>query len=1107
MQGSKPVPMDGACSPKLVCPAMQFRVILFSLLATLPTALVVAGDYQSLVSQAKPLAWWRFDDLDEGRARDAQPLGLHGRYSSGAVNRRGVGGLGVTFGTAAARVEVQLTDEQNQKIESAFNGSFTLEFWLRDDASAPDGSTNYSLFYKADRKAFTANSIWMYRARQDGHYHFRIDGGEDRRIALTIRNPAGARSAGDQLWHHIVVAVDRTARPHVALGFVDGKAVAQANIPIADISNNGPLLIGNNHHQNSPWQGGIDELAVYARALSVESVMRHYQAGLKMLKSLASRPVSIDSKRDFFELTIRPLLVEKCASCHSGEPDAESSLSVVSRRALLGGGDFGPAIVPGHADDSLLIHAVKRIHKELRMPPDDVDALSRSEVSALERWINQGAIWPNDDTVSPARPDVVGASSSELAESSHWSLLPRDVVEPPDVDGPRWGENAIDSFLEAKRRDVGLSASGRADRRTLIRRATFDLTGLPPTPAEVDAFVGDSGGDRIAFARVVDRLLASKHYGERQGRQWLDVARYADTQGDVGDIPIPTAYLYRNWVIDSFNSDMPFDSFLQAQIAGDILARDCSDRDKARSLVIATGFLALSRRFGNTKKDDINLTIEDTLDTIGRGVLGLTLRCARCHDHKFDPILQTDYYGLYGIFESTVYPWMGMSNEKSPSDLAPAVPGADSQRKANEYWALITRYEYQINNHFRPWLKPTLDEYRAVTRQLEASESSEKGELLKRLRSRREELLNRHSGRFRELMIHGLNWIKSEKKRLAENPGIEFVFGVSEGQAHDARLHRRGNRRTPGPIVPRRFPVVLTGPKSVEISLGSGRLELASWLTRPEHPLTARVIVNRIWKQHFGRGLVSTADNFGRQGEAPSHPGLLDWLADRFVRDGWSLKTLHRHIMQSSTYALDSHGRSSDHIKADPENVYLWRFARRRLDAEEIRDSMLAVSGRLDRTQGGPHPFKPWHAVRYSLNRPFHDEFPTNRRSVYLMTQRLFRDSFLGLFDGPDTNSSTSDRNSASIPSQALYLMNSPFVKQQAEALARRLANEADDEQQQITRLYRLTLGRVPEDDERELSTTFLSLYRDAAGAKNDDDGLAALCRTMLTSNEFFFVD
>ena len=839
----------------------------------------------------------------------------------------------------------------------------------------------------------------------------------------------------------------------------------------------------------------------------------------------------LTAKREFFELKVRPLLLDRCATCHSGELDADAPVSMLSRSAIVTGGDYGPAIVPGRSEDSLLVHAVRRTHKELRMPPDNEDSLTREEADVLARWIDDGAVWPGSDKVPGSETSggsELHANAIPFDEALDWALRPRQVVTPPDVADPRWSSNAIDRIVHQQRLNGGVTAAAKADRRTLIRRVTLDLIGLPPVPQAVESFVNDPADDATALAIVVDRLLASDQYGERQGRLWLDVARYADTQGDVGDIPIQTAWLYRNWVINALNRDMPYDRFLQAQLAGDILSLTTEDEQLKRELTIATGFIALSRRFGNEKKESMHLTIEDTIDTIGRGVLGLTLRCSRCHDHKFDPISNADYYGLYGIFESTTYPWMGMSVEKSPSDLSPAIPGREAREKATSYWALIARYEYQINNHFRPWLKPTLVEYKDVTGKLKPLEvelatlqaqPDGKGTRIDKvqrqitgLSARRDKLLKVRGGKFRELMLHGLTWIKNEKLRLAKNPEVELVFAVGEGNAHDTKLHRRGNPANLGNIVPRHLISTISGAKHPTIGSGSGRLELARWLTDPDHPLTARVIVNRIWQQHFGRGLVATPDNFGRQGSAPSHPELLDWLANRFVEDGWSFKSLHRLVVLTETYQLAStDGDDAAACEQDPDNVLLWRYARRRLDAESIRDSILSVSGQLLEEQPAAHDIDPWYRHRYSLNAPFHKEVDTNHRSVYLLTQRLFRHSLLGLFDSPDRNTSTARRDSSNVPAQALFLMNSPFIKQQATALAQRVIVEGDDNDARIDRLYRLIYGRPVHDVERNEILAFLAQYRAAADVPQSSDTApseyVALCRTLLTSNEFFFID
>lgn len=883
--------------------------------------------------------------------------------------------------------------------------------------------------------------------------------------------------------------------------------------------------------------------------------------GLMIILTLAAtfRPVraadvsrsTTTQKERFFETDIRPLLIRKCLDCHSGEDSDESTLAITSRGNLLKGADFGPTILSGRSEDSVLIQAVKWTHKELHMPPEPDDRLSRDEVAALSKWIDDGAVWPASSETGES--PVVSSPArlpGKTVETDHWSFQPRRLVAPPGVDDTRWSHNPIDRFLEAARQTQGLTAVHGADRQTLIRRVTFDLIGLPPTPQEIAEFVSDPRSDEDAWPAVVDRLLKSPHYGERWGRHWLDIARYADTQGDVGDIPIPDAWRYRNWVIDALNDDLPIDRFLQAQIAGDVIAAELTSasggslpdekaatsvsEETVRDLIVATGFISLAQRFGNSKEEQLHLTIENTIDTLGRGVLGLTLRCSRCHDHPFDPILQTDYYGLYGIFDSTTYPWMGMSIEKSPSALAPATADPAAKKQVDEFWKTITRYEYQINNHFRPWLKPTLDEFKLVNRQWQQATKS--GSVPDKLAQQRDELLARYKGRFRDLMLHGLGWLKKEKEKLAENPPVKMVFGVGEGRPHDANIQRRGEPTRKGSVTPRRFLQVTDGPDAPRIAAGSGRLELARWLTRADHPLVPRVIVNRIWQRHFGRGLVTTSDNLGVRGEKPSHPELLDWLAEQFVNhDGWSLKAMHRRIVLTRTYRLSSlpalhaasigtpnakNARSDDATdprQIDSTNSYLWRFQRRRLEAEAIRDAMLSASGQLDRSQGGPHPLPAWHKKRYSLNGPFHEEYETNKRSVYLLTQRLFDHSFLGLFDSPDTSQTTSQRTSADVAGQALFLMNSPFIRQQSDAFAERLLRERKTNRERIDFAFALAYGRPAEDEELLRLTEFIDQFSkrvisdtgntEASNGDAERQTWTAVARTILTSNEFFFID
>ncbi len=698
-----------------------------------------------------------------------------------------------------------------------------------------------------------------------------------------------------------------------------------------------------------------------------------------------------------------------------------------------------------------------------------------------------------------------GTAAQPSPHSDHWSFQARADVAPPTDVPVDWSRSGIDRFVSAGHQAHGVRPVGLADRRTLIRRATFDLVGLPPTSEEMDAFLKNPDDDEAAFAALVDRLLASPHHGERWGRHWLDVARYADTQGDVGDFPIPAAWRYRNWVIDALNRDLPYDEFLRRQIAGDLLAEEESSPEAATESIVATGYLALSRRFGNTKDKDMHITIEDTLDALGRGVLGLTFRCARCHDHKFDPLTVADYYGLYGVFASVRYPWMGASDAKSPSDLSPGIPGKEPQVKVDEYFRLITRYEYQMNNHFRPWLKPTLDAYRDTMKRLEAAKK--KGGDLKKLEKERAKHLGFRGGRFRELMLHGLNWIKQEKARLGEHPPYEFAFAVSEGKPRDVHIQLKGDPKNEGKVAGRRAPSLFGG-ASFANERNSGRVELAEWLTRDDHPLTARVIVNRVWALHFGRGLVDTLDNFGVEGGRPTHPELLDWLAGRFVEDGWSLKRLHRRILLSRAWRLAA-ARPEDELDSDPGNKWLWHHPRRRLEAEAIRDAMLYVSDRLDTRPGGAHPFQPWHTRRYSLNAPFHEEFPTLKRSVYLMTQRMFKHSFLGLFDGPDTASANAARRTTNNAGQALYLMNSEFVRTQSLCFADRALERPGSQEDRLQWIWRRSYGRAASAEELKAAGAHVAAFM--AGAENrghlEREAWASLCRAVITSNEFLFVD
>jgi cytochrome c553 len=764
---------------------------------------------------------------------------------------------------------------------------------------------------------------------------------------------------------------------------------------------------------------------------------------------------TVADRETFFEVRVRPVLAGRCFKCHGGDK-VSSGLRVDSREALLKGGERGPALVPGDAAKSLLLRAMRHQDEGLKMPPNA--KLSEQTVQDIATWIGQGAAWP----ATTARPDL-------FAAQKHWAFRLVQAVAPPP-DPTRWSNNPVDRFVATRRHAEGLKPVREADRLALLRRVTFDLIGLPPSPEEVRTFLADQRPD--AYERLVDRLLSSSHYGERWGRHWMDVVRYADTAGDNADYPVPEARLYRDWIIDAFNADKPFDQFLREQLAGDVLARE-GPRERYAEQVIATTFLGLSRRYLTAPYEQWHLTLEDTIDTVGRAFLGLTVRCARCHDHKFDPVTKEDYYALYGIFASTQFPFAGseeFASMKRPREhfvsLRPAAEAAPlleaRSRKLSELQTTIARMERE---------RQPADKLNPLRGQLEAL------------------------------------------RRTNLPPELPGAYAVSEGKPVDVAVHIAGDPDRTGPVVKRGVPKFLTGRTPFIIAPdSSGRLELARWLTSPDNPLTARVFVNRVWQWHFGKGLVATPSNFGLRGEAPTHPELLDWLASEFVRGGWSVKRLHRLIVLSRTYRLAS---ADDTISAarDPGNRWYWRFDRRRLDAESLRDAMLAASGRLDLRRPGPHPFPPITAWSWTQHAPFKDVYPSDHRSVYLMTQRLKRHPFLALFDGPDTNVSTDTRTSSTVPLQALFVLNNRWAHEQAEGLARRVLSRSSDGNSRVDLAFELTWGRPASHVELQTALRYVERYRDGlarsgvSGESQEVQAWSSLARVLLAANEFIYVD
>ncbi len=783
---------------------------------------------------------------------------------------------------------------------------------------------------------------------------------------------------------------------------------------------------------------------------------------------------------EFFEKRIRPILVNHCYECHSIEgKTSEGGLLVDSRAGLLKGGESGPALVPGNPDKSLFIVAIQHTEKELRMPPDQ--KLSVAQRADLVAWVKMGAPDPRQSVAATVATASQRPKSTIDIEAGRkfWSLQPLRADKLPQVKNTNWPRTSIDHFVLAKLEEHALAPNHDADKRTLLRRVTFDLTGLPPTPDELASFLSDASPD--AFAVVVDRLLASPRYGERWGRHWLDVVRYADTCGNASDYPVPQAHKYRDWVIRAFNRDLPYDQFLREQIAGDLLSSD-SDAER-HERIVATGYLAMARRFGGSREGEFHLTLEDTIDNLGRTILGSSLACARCHDHKFDPFTMSDYYGLFGILSSTRYPFPGAEASKVPLDFVPLMP-------PDEITAL---------------LKPHREKLSAVDAQIKLLEAEAVG--LKKLPEGDEKVakLKANTQAIGEAK-------KSRQQTLDATPVINDAYAVAEGKPINARIQVRGDPKRLGDEVARHFPVALGGQELPRDFAASGRLQLAEWLVDRNNPLTARVMVNRLWQNHFGSGLVQTPNDFGRQGRAPTHPELLDHLAAQFMRHDWSIKAMHKQILLSHTWQQASDGAALSEQR-DPQNELLGRFSRRRLDAEAIRDTLLFVSGTLDESSTGGHPFPATHSWTFSQHKPFVAVYESKRRSVYLMQQRQRKNPYLALFDGADPSTSTGARLLSTTPLQALFLMNDPLTHGAAKEFAQRVTTSTSDELTRLATTYRWAFSRVPSDAELAECREFLQTYRTQLSAlKTPADQLesqawSALARALMSSNEFIFID
>jgi cytochrome c553 len=690
---------------------------------------------------------------------------------------------------------------------------------------------------------------------------------------------------------------------------------------------------------------------------------------------------------EFFEKSIRPLLADNCFNCH-GPQKQKAGLRLDSRAAMLAGGDNGPVIVPGNPDKSLLVKAV-HYKDELRMPPKE--QLKPKQIADLANWVKLGAPWPETAAVRV----VVKESTFKITpkDREFWSFQPVKNPTPPTVRDASWLKATLDRFIFAKLEEKQLHPVEAADRRTLIRRATFDLIGLPPTPEEVEAFINDPAPD--AFAKVVERLLASPHYGERAARHWLDVARYGEDQAHTFEARrYPQGYRYRDWLVRAFNDDMPYDRFITEQLAADLLGPDRKEH------LPALGFFALGPvYYGDPKKLD---QYDDRIDTLTRGFLGLTVACARCHDHKYDPIATKDYYALAGVVASTDY----------------------------------------------------------VEAPLVSNEEVEKAKAA----------------------------LTDKEKKAKTPPKYPYTHAVKEAvKPVTMRVHIRGNPDALGEEAPRHFLSILCKADAPTFTQGSGRLELARAIASSENPLTARVLVNRVWQQHFGTGLVRTPSNFGALGERPTHPELLDYLTNRFMATGWSLKALHRDIMLSASYQMSSCFDPRGY-EVDGDNKLLWRMNRRRLEVESWRDAMLAVSGTLDRTVGGP-----------SLDL---DNANNRRRTLYGMVSRHELNSLLRLFDFPDPNITSDARTVTTVPLQQLFVLNSEFMARNAKALTSRLSKTPLSDAERIQEAFRALYNRPATDRELDLGLAFLT-----AGETTGLSRWEQYAQVLLAANEFLYVD
>ncbi len=890
----------------------------------------------------------------------------------------------------------------------------------------------------------------------------------------------------------------------------------------------------------------------------------------------------------FFEKKIRPVLVQHCFKCHSAKTADEGGGVRLDRKLT----DVKRLIAPGDADSSLLITALRYRNSDLQMPPSG--RLPLEVIRDFERWAQMGAADPRpviDDT------DATTESTTTSIEAGRrfWAFQSVRRSPPPHIENG-WGQSPVDAFVRRKLVDAELRPAARADRRTLIRRASLILIGLPPSPEEVEDFVKDNRPD--AFVRLVDRLLASPAYGERWGRHWLDVMRYGDCNGADESRPFPNAWHFRNYVIDTFNRDVPYDRMITEHLAGDLLEYD---GEGSYEPVVGTGFLAIGTKILtqlDAKKRIADL-VDEQIDSFSRAMLGLTVACARCHAHNFDPIPTEDYYALAGIFRSTTTlvsygkwverpahtreSWQALQNlggqlpplkesqkqleqqieeelsnatamEQEAETFARGNPSIESTNYGKgigiigdnksldqfaEYdfdisaagrYLLQFRYAAKVSRPMKLSINGKISNERALGEvtgdwfppsqrwHSEGVHEFEKGTAVVRIESK---AVMPHIDRVRLLQIRpetdlGKLFLRKDRldqqvSRIEEQikPAIT-VMAVQEGKIDDAAVLTRGNANKPGNKVARGFLRVVDAQPQSEIPAdASGRLQLAKWMTHPDHPLTSRVMVNRLWRWHFGKGIVATTENFGLKGARPTHPELLDYLARRFVENDWSIKAMHREIMLSDTWQMGATETDSKHKAAsvDPDNTLYWQYPSRRLEAEAIRDSLLAVSQRLDRQIGGARPtLKTINLSPEILNQQQKYYDASNRRTVYLPVLRTNVYDFLTLLDFANPDLPTGNRVTTTVPTQAMLMMNSPLVKDVAGRVAGRIIKSDPDDGRRIHRLYLTLLARAPKSSEVTIARDFIRSYQAELETPDEQSAWTALSHAILAGNEFVYL-